>query len=175
MSMTLFARADIQTVAVSPAHGGCGESHSRPEVNGKPVRVWRLECEKCEYHLSGRSQPKVWRYVLNDRGVVTNQEQVHPGDPSWSTSEDDLPLTPGAAKDLEKRRAGGRDARNASFTRALESLAGSQVTDSVGSVLRNLAPLPVSAQVSYCPAGHVNSGAVKYCGDCGKAVKGGRK
>ena len=50
--MTIYARSDIASVGVSPEHGGCGRTHTRPVVNGEPVAVFALDCPQCESHLS---------------------------------------------------------------------------------------------------------------------------
>lgn len=55
--MTLYARSDLCAVSVSPDHGGCGKSHTRPLVAGAPAKVWALDCHQCEDHL--RSD-KLW-------------------------------------------------------------------------------------------------------------------
>ena len=49
--MTLYGRRDAVYVAVSPAVGGCGASHSRPVTHGAPDPEWELNCPQCERHL----------------------------------------------------------------------------------------------------------------------------
>lgn len=49
--MTLYPRRDVVYVAVSPAEGGCGASHTRPVTHGAPDLNWELNCPQCERHL----------------------------------------------------------------------------------------------------------------------------
>jgi hypothetical protein len=49
--VTVYARSDVASIAISPVHGGCGKTHSRPVHNGAPVKIWELTCHKCEDHL----------------------------------------------------------------------------------------------------------------------------
>lgn len=66
--MTLYGRRDAVYVAVSPAVGGCGASHTRPVTHGAPDPEWELNCPQCERHL------------IND--------------PHWSGTRHDVPETP---------------------------------------------------------------------------------
>lgn len=78
--MTVHARSDISGVSISEAHGGCGETHSRPVVNGAPADSWSLSCPRCEEFL---------RF-----------------DPCWSAVRDSVPETPdevSAREDRQKR------------------------------------------------------------------------
>lgn len=43
----IYARSDIRNVSVSPAHGGCGQTHTRPEGE----QLWGLECPACQVFL----------------------------------------------------------------------------------------------------------------------------
>jgi hypothetical protein len=42
--MTVYARSDVCYVAISRDHGGCGEGHARPVVQGAPAKIWSLTC-----------------------------------------------------------------------------------------------------------------------------------
>ncbi len=75
--MTVHARSDISGVSISEAHGGCGQTHSRPVVNGAPVEKWALTCPKCEGFL---------RF-----------------DPTWSAIRDSVPETPDEVTAREDR------------------------------------------------------------------------
>jgi hypothetical protein len=66
--MTIHARNDVASVTISESHGGCGQTHSRPVVDGAPVKNWALTCPRCEGHL---------RF-----------------DPQWSPQLDSVPETP---------------------------------------------------------------------------------
>ena len=60
--MTVHARNDVASVSISDSHGGCGETHSRPVVDGAPAKNWSLACPKCEDFL--RSDPR-WSAQLD--------------------------------------------------------------------------------------------------------------
>lgn len=75
--MTLFAREDIQSIAVPTGVGGCGNTHRRPKKAGIPVKVWGISCPGCESTLGA--------------------------DPAWSRDRFQLPKSPDQA--LEDERA----------------------------------------------------------------------
>lgn len=103
--MTLYARGDLTCIAVSVESGGCGKSHSRPVVNGSPVKVWELDCPGCEHFLSGGDQREIleFSYKRDRQGhLITNSQghaiqdgiqKVKPHDPHWSNDINDLPKT----------------------------------------------------------------------------------
>jgi hypothetical protein len=62
--MAIHARSDVAAVTISPEHGGCGEIHSRPVVNGAPVKLWSLSCGQCETHLRQTNHPH-WSATLS--------------------------------------------------------------------------------------------------------------
>lgn len=97
--MTVYSASNLVWVAVSAeGHGGCGEPHSRPVVNGAPQQPWVLTCEQCENFLRG--------------------------DPMWSVTPADIPETYDEKKireDFEKRGAKDKDAI---LTLAIARLAG---------------------------------------------------
>lgn len=76
--MTVHARSDVSGVSISVAHGGCGDTHSRPVVDGAPAKTWSLSCSKCEEYL---------RY-----------------DPCWSAIWDNIPETPDEVSAREERQ-----------------------------------------------------------------------
>lgn len=70
--MTLYARSDVQTVAVSPDLG-CGKAHTRPNrKDGTPVRTWELDCARCETQLEDDAQWSKSRYNV----PLTAEEQA---------------------------------------------------------------------------------------------------
>jgi hypothetical protein len=103
--MTLYARGDLTCIAVSVQSGGCGETHSRPVIDGAPVKIWELTCAKCEHVLNGGDQPEVleFSYKRDRQGhLITNSQghaiqdgikRVRPRDPHWSNDINDLPKT----------------------------------------------------------------------------------
>lgn len=95
--MTVYARNDISSVAISASAGGCGDVHSRPTPNGAPVKLWALTCVGCE---------NVLRL-----------------DPNWGGQPHQVPESPDEKEireDVEKR---GQVEQAASVAQALKDLA----------------------------------------------------
>lgn len=142
--MTLYARSDLMSVALSPAHGGCGAPHARPVTHGAPVTLWALDCPPCEQHLRS--------------------------DPHWAVMPSEVPETPDEVKireDAEKR--GQRDTQD-QMRSAILSLAESheklpaQLVDAFAAVG---AYLGGRADTVTCPLGHSQAPTAKFCGECG--------
>lgn len=101
--MTLYARGDIQSVAVS---GGCGKSHRRPtSKDGTSEKIFQLDCPPCEHQLNGGDQGDVLEFHYRkdkDGHIVTNSQghaiqegikHVRPRDPNWAADLHDIPKT----------------------------------------------------------------------------------
>lgn len=140
--MSVFARSDVASVALSASHGGCGEVHSRPAPGGVPVQVWELSCVQCEEHLRR--------------------------DSLWAPTELSIPETPDEAVNRvanEKRTAVEQAARN---VEAMEKLG--NIPDALAQALMTLMgsnQLPMD----YCPAGHANKASARFCGECGSSME----
>lgn len=97
--MTVYARNDVCAVVISKTHGGCGEAHSRPVVEGAPAKQWALTCHLgCEDFLRH--------------------------DPLWSATPQNVPETPDEVDtrlDVEKR---GKLAQERQMADSLAALAG---------------------------------------------------
>jgi hypothetical protein len=98
--MTVYARSDVMSVALSKHHGGCGAVHARPVTHGAPATVWALDCRACEDHLRG--------------------------DPRWAASPAEVPETPDEIRIREEREKKGELDRSANLETAVQSLAASQ-------------------------------------------------
>lgn len=98
--MTVYARSDVVSVALSKDHGGCGAVHSRPVTHGAPVMVWALDCHQCADHLRS--------------------------DPLWVTDTEEIPETPDEQKARERREEKGEKGIARNLEAALVSLASSQ-------------------------------------------------
>jgi hypothetical protein len=83
--MSVFCSSDIQSIAISAAMGGCGQSHSRDGA-----RVWKLDCPQCSTVVLGFDRSKVTKWLDKTRGVpagpagwlawVVSKHQRHPDD-----------------------------------------------------------------------------------------------
>lgn len=144
--MSLYARSDISAVSVSPSHGGCGVSHSRPAPGGQPDPVWKLDCVPCEAHLRS--------------------------DPLWSVTLSDVPETPdeaSAREDFEKRRVFDQQGVMAM---AMAKMAGIELPETLRRPLSGLAPhIQITSGQVECAAGHGNEPGSKYCAECGSLMR----
>lgn len=135
--MPVYARSDVMYVTVGRKHGGCGEPHARPVVNGAPARSWKLDCPQCQSHLAH--------------------------DPLWSGTMADVPSTPDedlARDNVEKSTARSREDIMAL---ALAKIAGLPVAEYLSGMLGNA----VDTGTVSCPDGHENFPSSKFCGECG--------
>lgn len=163
----MYARSDVLHVALSRVHGGCGEAHTRPVVNGAPVKDWALDCVPCEKHLKT--------------------------DVLWAGMPSETPETPDEVKIREDQdRRGQRDAISAQ-AQALQKIADlpegiatalaqafamafSQMQADGRTVPAQLAPAETELRVvgasprADCPNGHPNLASAKFCGECGTSV-----
>ena len=137
----------MASVTVSPAHGGCGRTHSRPAPGGKPEKTWNIEptCEPCASHLRH--------------------------DPLWSPTISGIPETYDEhiqREDFDKR--GVLDERRL-MAMALAKLTGLQLPETIAAAIGG----SPSVQVALCKDGHANSTAVKFCGECGVSMAEAQK
>lgn len=143
--MTVYARSDVAAVSISPEHGGCGESHSRPVVEGAPVKLWALTCHGgCE-------------------DVLRN-------DSLWAGTAHTVPETPDEEAirlDVEKR---GQAEQQTSIMDALNKLSALGALPTVlAQVLsgHNAAIATGTPITRLCRNGHPNGEHGKFCGECG--------
>jgi hypothetical protein len=143
----LYARSDVAHVALSAEGGGCGRGHSRPVIDGAPVRIWRLECPQCA------ASP-----------ILRN-------DPLWAGTVSEIPETPDetrAREDLELR--GSRD-RDQIMALALARLAGMpEAADALQTLMSGTPNAAVPHDLGAtkeCPNGHTASAGTNFCGECG--------
>lgn len=152
--MTLYARSDLVQVTYPVDQGGCGQTHTRPVVNGAPEKVFALDCGKCEAVI---------------RAEVSIREQKHP---LWSGTLSGIPETPDEKAVREDETERGKQEAAVANRSALESLS------TLPQVLQNMMTMMAGGQlpaigqslaqsVSTCPSGHPNLGQVKFCGECG--------
>ena len=144
--MTVYSRNDLAAVNLSvEGHGGCGEPHSRPVVNGAPKKIWDLTCPQCENHLRH--------------------------DPLWSVNPIEIPETYDETKARERSEKAGKMDRERQLAVALEQLAPlGQLPAALGQMLAALAGgtvTPALAGTMECPSGHANAAGLKFCGECG--------
>lgn len=102
--MSVFARSDVMSVAIPSTSGGCGNQHSRPVVQGAPVRIWRLDCPLCE--------PVIRRDIESSTVEWTdrNGKKHRVNTSTWGDHELRIPQTPdeaSVAADVEQEAQKG--------------------------------------------------------------------
>lgn len=144
--MSIYARADLASVTVSAAHGGCGQVHTRPAPGGNPVAVWKLDCAACENHLRH--------------------------DALWSATVSEIPETPDeklTREDWEKR--GIKDRDNV-LALALGKIAGVELPETLRMPIAGQQPhIPAIAGMLVCAQGHDCEPGSKFCAECGGPVR----
>jgi SAP domain len=172
--MTLYARNDMCSTGIPVSSGGCGNTHSRPVINGAPVKVWALDCLPCESFLSGAGKPKILKFTPGDAkaGIPARQEHVADMDPRWSSSPDAIPLTPD--EQLRNATRTERGAQQLQMIQALNALrtSGIDVPAEALWLLEKELPAGVLKGTILCPRGHDNPGGVKFCGECAAPMDG---
>lgn len=140
-----FARSDLAYVFISQAHGGCGQPHSRPVVQGAPANVWEVTCPQCSDHLRN--------------------------DALWSDTISDIPETHDeqkAREDFEKRGAKDKDAI---LTLALAKLAGVDPDLLPASLTQMVSGAKAHVpQTMDCSQGHPNALDASFCSQCGERI-----
>lgn len=150
--MTVYARADISAVSISPAHGGCGQTHSRPAPGGNSVPIWGLTCHG-------------------------GCEDVLRSDPLWSATHTTIPETPDEVarrEDLERR---GALEQQESTARALMELAKlGTLPEAIASLIQHMNGNALTSGQKMdrlCKNGHSNHADFLYCGKCGVNMNDG--
>lgn len=137
--MPVYARSDLASVAVSAAHGGCGEVHSRPAPGGNPEKIWSISGCSCEDHLRH--------------------------DPLWSATLSEIPETHDEAKAREDYTKRGANDVNTMLALALARLTGGEIPETVATMISGAMPGMIAAKM-VCPDGHENPPGQKFCGEC---------
>jgi|SRR5277367_705710 len=135
--MPLYARADVMSVSIGQAHGGCGNSHTRPVVQGAPVKIWKLACSQCQGYLAN--------------------------DPLWSGNLADIPSTPDEERGKENADILFARNRDDVMTMALARIAGMPA----GDLMKNVAIQTAEQGTVRCSDGHDNFPTAHFCGECG--------
>jgi len=147
--MTVYARSDVSAVTISKDHGGCGQIHSRPVVEGAPAKLWALTCHAgCENFLRA--------------------------DALWASTPQTIPETPDETalrQDIERR---GQVEHQTSMAQALNDLAKlGDLPNVLAQLLGNAAQggkaeaITVEQELRLCRNGHANVAGTKFCGECG--------
>lgn len=147
--MTVYARSDVMSVALSSSHGGCGAAHHRPVTRGAPAAVWALTCPPCEDHLRH--------------------------DPLWAVMPADVPETPDEERVREDRDKKGALDRDRLLSDAIVALASSQesLPAQLAQALMALTgrSLPAATVEAACPRGHPTRADARFCGECGERLE----
>lgn len=147
--MAMHARSDVSAVSISPAHGGCGETHSRPVHQGAPAKLWTLECDKCETHLIK--------------------------DAHWSRTLSGIPETPDEKAHREDQEQKGRLDQQNQTAEALAKLGSLGDLPAAIAQLAQMFANPEHAQKNASGVPCASCGVVlrpnaKFCAECGSKV-----
>jgi hypothetical protein len=147
--MTVYSRSDVQMENVSPAHGGCGSPHLRPQgSDGSAVRLWALSCPNgCE------------NYLRTDK--------------NWATTEADIPETPDEVKGREDFAKRGATDRDNVLAIAMAKLAGVELPQTIRQAISGASP-EIHAAIAgkmVCENGHDAEPGSKFCQECGGRMR----
>jgi len=152
--MTVYARSDIAAVSISPAHGGCGQSHSRPAPGGDPVPIWGLTCHG-------------------------GCEDVLRADSMWSSTHTTIPETPDEVLHREDMERRGALEQQESTAKALMELAKlGTLPEVLATMLKHTmtgGQLERAPIVQLCMNGHQNQEDARFCYQCGANMSEGVK
>ncbi len=167
--MTLYARSDLMSVSIPATSGGCGDSHSRPVVQGAPVKTWGLTCPPCEAYLKGSRKPQVLKTTPGDPklGIPSKQERVADCDPHWSSTPESVPLTPDETSTNATRTE--RATHQIQMIQALAALraAGTEIPFETQWMMERELPSHFIKGSTVCSIGHDNVAGAKFCAECG--------
>jgi hypothetical protein len=169
----LFARSDVCAVNIPVVSGGCGREggHSRPVINGAPVKVWKLECPECESVLKGDRKPKILKYQVNPQtGQAVRQERIADASDLWSSTADTIPLTPDEERTNKTRTERGR--MQIEMLQALAAIraTGINVPAEALYLLESELPEGVLKGTVVCANNHDVPAGLKFCGECGVSM-----
>ena len=83
ITITVYARSDVCSIAIPKESGGCGAQHTRKVTRGVPEKVFAITCPPCEGYLKGDQRPKILKYDLDPKTrTVIGQSRVADADPS---------------------------------------------------------------------------------------------
>ena len=157
--------------------------HSRPVINGAPVKEWKLECAPCEKFLRAdmaASGYRKQRTVNEDAGMKLAERYVG----LWGTTPDTVPETPDEEKKREHDEAAMVTKNAARQTQAMDEISDAVKgnADLLGKFLdlqialarqnQGAAPLPVLVPGHDIVTGEVNpyTAEVRQCQDCGTDI-----
>jgi Double zinc ribbon len=136
------------SVTVPSESGGCNLLHSRPVIDGAPVKLWELTCAPCEAFLAKHNSDL------------------------WSATISEIAETPDETKTREDFEKRGTFDRDAVMAMAMAKLAGVDLPETLRRPLTGLpVHVPVISGQVECGAGHPNEPGMKFCGECGTALR----
>ena len=162
--MVAYCSSDIQSVSISSAQGGCGQTHSRGGA-----RIFRLECEQCAGVVLGTSRPKVCKWTP-EHGYRYGQTDPWPG---WATAIQDIPLTFDEQLARDRGKRDGQTELEQLQALAMAKQLGIAVPQALANSLggiRALEDLKAEPQ-ALCPDGHSNRAGARFCDLCGTSMQ----
>jgi hypothetical protein len=160
--MAAYSSSDIQSISISVAHGGCGETHSR---NG--ARIFKVDCEKCSAVLLGHTRPKVCRWS-KERGYQHGQLDGWSG---WAAAVQDIPLTYDEQLERERMKATGQTELERLQAMSMAATLGIAVPQALAASLGGVQALEDMRAQVLCPDGHANRPGARFCDLCGLSMQ----
>jgi hypothetical protein len=143
----LYARSDVDYIAIPVERGGCPGGHRRPVNHGARAKLWKLDCQ------------------CTATADMLNSDL-------WSATISEIPETPDETKvreDYEKRGAHDRDYIQAM---ALAKIAGVEIPDALQRVVTgDPAHVPAITGTMVCQNGHDCEPGSKFCAECGSPMR----
>jgi len=117
--MPVYARSDVDLVAIPAGSGGCGQPHARPVVNGAPAKVWKLACPQCEQEIKRDIKASTMEWIDKEKVKHTYNTSVWGDDPSR------VPMTPDEEHVSQNLETQGR----ASMAQAFQGMAQALISE----------------------------------------------
>jgi hypothetical protein len=159
-----YCRSDIQSIAVSPDQGGCGQVHSKGGA-----AVFKLDCDQCAAVVLGHTRPKVWKWK---EGIGHQQGQLDNWD-GWASTITDIPLTPTELLERDRTKRTGQTELERLQAMTMAHQLGIPVPEALAASLggvRALEEMRADPQV-ICSAGHANRPGARFCDLCGTSMQ----
>jgi len=159
-----YSASDIGAVSISPAQGGCGETHSRDGA-----RIFRVDCEKCSAVILGHTRPRTCMWT-KERGYVYGQLDPWPG---WASSVQDVPLTFDEQLERDRMKATGQTELERLQAMAMAAQLGIPVPQALAASLGGVRALEAMKDhpQTLCPDGHGNRPGARFCDLCGASMQ----
>lgn len=169
--MTLYARADLQSVSIPVTSGGCGQTHSRPvDKWGHPDPIFALDCPGCEHFLKGGGKTVIRVTPGNkEYQIPSRMDRVPDLDPVWANSPESIPMTRTEELAIGENAMALVHSQQRTLAKGISRLAKGQ---DISSLLGRLEVAKDVPGMLVCSSGgHHNAAGSKFCAQCGVPLR----